>query len=98
MPRTTLDIDASVLAALKKRRELEHKSLGQLASELLAKALAEQRAGEPLPPLQWTSKSLGLRIDLEDKDALWNILDGETLAGRDNDGEDGAETPAESRR
>ncbi len=36
----TLDIDASVLRALKERRLLEHKTLGQLVSEPLAGALA----------------------------------------------------------
>ncbi|MGH9189176.1 MAG: antitoxin [Acidimicrobiales bacterium] len=76
MPRTTLDIDASVLRELKRRQQREKKTLGELASELLAKALADEEAdGEPAP-LRWTSKPLGLKIDLEDKDAVWAILDG----------------------
>ena len=76
MPRTTIDIDAFVLRELKRRQRTENKSLGQLASELLAKALADERAGEKPPPLKWTSKRLGLKVDLEDKEALWGILDG----------------------
>lgn len=78
MPRTTLDLDASVLRALKERRRREGKTLGQVASELLARALAHDGdgdGGEP-PPLEWTSRPLGLEIDLEDKDALWKVLDG----------------------
>ena len=75
MPRTTLDIDASVLRELKRRQQRENKTLGELASELLAKALAEQADEEPTP-LKWTSKPLGLKVDLEDKDAVWAILDG----------------------
>ncbi|MDQ3679750.1 MAG: antitoxin [Actinomycetota bacterium] len=76
MPRTTIDIDASVLRELKRRQQTEKKSLGRLASELLAKALADGKRGEEPAPLRWTSKRLGLKVDLEDKDALWSILDG----------------------
>lgn len=76
MPRTTLDIDASVLRELKRRQRSEKKTLGELASELLARALAEGRADEEPAPLAWTSKPLGLKVDLEEKDAVWAILDG----------------------
>ena len=75
MPRTTLDIDAAVLRELKRRQQRDKKTLGQLASELLARALAEDRVDAELPPLEWTSRPLGLKIDLEDKEALWKILD-----------------------
>lgn len=75
MPRTTLDIDASVLRELKRRQQSQKKTLGELASELLAKALAEERA-EGTRPLAWASKPLGLKVDLEDKEAVWAILDG----------------------
>ena len=76
MPRTTLDIDASVLRELKRRQRHEKKTLGELASELLAKALAVDGSVQEPAPLTWTSKPLGLKVDLEDKDALWAILDG----------------------
>lgn len=76
MPRTTLDIDASILRELKRRQQSEKKTLGALASELLAKALAQERADEAPAPLAWTSKPLGLKVDLEDKEAVWAILDG----------------------
>ena len=75
MARTTLDIDASVLRALKKRQRREKKTLGELASELLARALADEHVDDALPPLKWSSKDLGLKVDLEDKEALWRILD-----------------------
>ncbi len=75
MPRTTLDIDASVLRELKDRQRSEKKSLGQLVSELLAQALAEPGADGPRP-LRWTAKPLGLKIDLEDREAVWKVLDG----------------------
>jgi hypothetical protein len=76
MPRTTLDIDASILRELKRRQQQEKKTLGQLASELLAKALAEDDAKRRPAPLSWTSKALGVKVDLEDKEAVWAILDG----------------------
>lgn len=76
MPRTTLDLDAAVLRELKRRQEREHKTLGALVSELLLRALAAAPAEEKLPPLEWTSELLGLKVDLEDKEALWRILDG----------------------
>jgi len=75
MPRTTIDLDASVLRELKRRQRRENKTLGQLASELLARALADEQVDDALPPLRWTSKDLGLKVDLEDKEALWRILD-----------------------
>lgn len=77
MARTTLDIDDSVLRKLKQRQRHENKSLGQLASELLARALAAESGTEPLPPLRWTARPLGLKVDLDDKEALRRILDAE---------------------
>jgi hypothetical protein len=78
MTRTTLDIDPSVLKELRQRAERDRKSLGTLASELLAQQLASDEAQEEPEPFRWISRDLGLpRVDLEDKDALWAILDAE---------------------
>jgi hypothetical protein len=75
MPRTTIDLDASVLEQLRRRAHLERKSMGQLASERLAVALREPD-GESTP-LQWPAKPMGSpTVDLRDKDALHRILDG----------------------
>ncbi len=73
MPRTTIDIDASVLRQLKKRQERERKPLGQLVSELVAKAI--ELEDEPSLPFTWVAKDLRPRVDLDDKDAIWSILD-----------------------
>jgi hypothetical protein len=75
MPRTTVDIDASVLRELKKRQAQERKTLGQLISELLAKAIAAENDHTAPRPLSWVAKDLRPRVDLEDKDALWSTLD-----------------------
>lgn len=74
MPRTTLDIDASVLRELKERQKREGKSLGQLVSELLAASLRKDPDSAPAP-FAWTSRSMQAKLDLEDKEALHRALD-----------------------
>lgn len=73
--RTTLDIDDPVLADLKRLQEREGKSLGRLASDLLAKALAEYRQPARTTRVRWHSRPMGLKIDILDKEALYEILD-----------------------
>lgn len=75
MTRTTLNLDASVMRELRRRSEREHKSIGELASQLLARELRAE--AEPRPqPFAWVSGDLGkLPVDLEDKEALAALLD-----------------------
>lgn len=75
MTRTTIDIDAAVLRRLKERKRREGKTLGQLVSELLAGALHEADAPAPRE-LKWTSRPMGARVDLEDKEAVRRALEG----------------------
>ncbi|MFL5901289.1 MAG: antitoxin [Solirubrobacterales bacterium] len=82
MPRTTFDLDATVLADLRNRAATERKSMGQVASELLAIGLDGKSVDEP-PPLRWARKDLGFKVDLEDKDAVWRILDAEEFGVAD---------------
>jgi hypothetical protein len=75
--RTTIDLDPTVVKELKRRSKGAGKSMGQLASELLAMSLKEQ-AGRPRNPggLTWTAKDLGRPlVDLEDKEAVRALLD-----------------------
>jgi hypothetical protein len=74
VPRTTIDLDASVLRELKERQRREKKPLGQLVSELLAKAIDSEPG--VAQPFTWVTKDLRPRVDLEDKDAIWSMLDG----------------------
>ena len=74
MARTTLDLDDHILQQLKERRDREHRPMGAIASELLAQALARGDS-EGRPDFVWTSRSMGFRVDLEDKEALWAALD-----------------------
>jgi plasmid stability protein len=78
MPRTTLDVDPGVLRELRLRAGREGKSMGQVASEVLAGALRED-GPKPPPAFEWRSGDLGRPlVDLEDKEAIWAILDGRT--------------------
>jgi hypothetical protein len=71
--RTTIDLDDDILRALKQRQREEHKTLGRLISELLAQALA---AGpRPSVEIRWATADLRPRVDLDDKDAVWAVLD-----------------------
>jgi hypothetical protein len=75
MARTTIDLDPAVLKELRRRSFREGKSMGQVASELLARAVAEP-AGLPAPEFRWISAPLGPSlIDLEDKEAVRRVLD-----------------------
>ena len=81
MPRTTLNIDAPVLEDLKALQAKERKSIGELASQLLVEALAmrkgRRKAGRRL---EWQSRDMGKpRVDLEDREAIWTLLDTEGL-------------------
>lgn len=73
MPRTTLEIDATVLSELRRRQAAEGKTIGSLVSELLAVALAASPA--PPPAFAWTAKEMSASIDLDDKDAVYAALD-----------------------
>lgn len=78
MPRTTLDIDPTVLRELRDRGRRERKSMGRVASELLAHALAEPSEARRPPPLRWISHDLGTPlVDLDDKEAVRRVLDGD---------------------
>jgi hypothetical protein len=63
-----------VLEQLRRRASIEHKSMGQLASEQLAVAL---RNTTPQPaPASWPTKRMGKpKVDLGDKEAVRKALE-----------------------
>lgn len=78
MSRTTINIDAPVLKDLKRRQKFERKSLGRLVSDLLAESLARYEAKQPArPAFHWTSKPMGARLDLADKEAVYAAMEEE---------------------
>jgi hypothetical protein len=75
MPRTTIDLDSAVLRELRRRSRSEGKSMGQVASEVLAGALAPG-GPPPVPAFEWTTADMGRPlVDLEDKEAVRARLD-----------------------
>ena len=75
MARTTIDLDPGVLRQLRSRAGREGKSIGQVASEVLATAV---RDGTPAstPAFSWRSADLGRPlVDLEDAEAVLAVLD-----------------------
>lgn len=75
--RTTIDLADPVLRDLKVLRKKEGGSLGELASRLLADALAARRRGPERPnKLRWSSRPMRAKVDLADKDAVYRAMDG----------------------
>jgi hypothetical protein len=77
MARTTLNIDTPILKELKALQKKEKRSLGRVASHLLAEALARRTRRPVKAEFKWTSRPMRARIDLDDKDKLYAILDDE---------------------
>ena len=69
MARTTIDLDPTVLAELKRRQRREGKTLGRLVSELLAERL-DRDAPPPPEPFEWIARPMSARVDLDDPEAL----------------------------
>ena len=63
MVRTTINLDPTVLRELKERAECEGKTLGDMASVLLARALREEEID--VRPLKWHT-SEGSLVNLDD--------------------------------
>jgi hypothetical protein len=77
LPRTPLSSDPAVGCVLDAPSTLEHLMRRLLASSIMARTTLDIDAS---PPLRWPSKRMGKpRIDLEDKQALWDLLDRESL-------------------
>jgi len=74
--RTTIDIDEPILRDLKGRAKAEKKSLGQMASELLARALKLEESAEPISRIDaWIASPMGARVDFSDSEALYAAMD-----------------------
>ena len=76
--RTTIDLDPTIVKELKRRSRGAGKSMGQLASELLATSLFEPEVrSADAQGLSWIAKDLGRPlVDLEDKEAVRALLEG----------------------
>lgn len=77
--RTTIDIDDPILEEVKRLKEKEAKSLGELVSELLAAGLAirNRKPAKNAVRFEWPVQSLEPLVDYHDKEALWAHFDAE---------------------
>ena len=75
VPCTTLDIDATVLRELQRRQREDGRPLGEVASDLLKRALAADSERRSAEPLGWRGAYMAARIDLEDDDATRTALE-----------------------
>ena len=76
--RTTIDIDTPLLDELRALGQQEGKSLGRLVSDLLATALATRRQRgkrHAERALEWIARPMGARVDLADRDALFDAME-----------------------
>jgi hypothetical protein len=78
VPRTTINIDATILSEVKRLSQSSGKPLGQLISELVAQALAGQTPAAPTSEFDWVSQPMGSPlVKLEDKQSVYELLDSE---------------------
>ena len=76
--RTTVNIDDQILKELKELQKKRGKSLGRLISDLLAQAFRDQgKPREVQKSTTWISRSMDARLDLDDKEALYDESSGE---------------------
>jgi hypothetical protein len=75
MPRTTVNLDPTVLRELKRRARAEGKSLGDVISQIVAPALRDDEARQRPRSFRWSTARMGpARVDLEDKEAVRRAL------------------------
>ena len=84
MARTTVNIDAPILAELKRLQQREGKTLGRLISDLLAAAIVRHEAKGPPAPFAWAVSPGRLLTDPLDKETIYAILDRERAAEGDD--------------
>ena len=75
--RTTLDLAKPVLEELKVLQKKEGRTLGELASQILAEGLREKQRGrlqEAPRKFHWRSQPLGPKVNLSDKEAVYRAM------------------------
>lgn len=73
--KTTLNIDDSVTARLKREAARSGRTMSELVETALRNLLRVRPAREPLPPLP-SFDSGGALVDVADRDALHHAMDG----------------------
>jgi hypothetical protein len=73
--KTTLIIDDSVMTLLKREAARRGCTMSELVESALRRLLSEKEARSPLPPLP-KFKSGGAVVDVADRDALYQAMEG----------------------
>ena len=73
--RTTLDIEKPILADLRRLAKKRHRTMGKVASDLLAEAMKKEEQASEKPVFYWNSKKMHARVDLADRDAIYDAMD-----------------------
>lgn len=73
--KTTLNIDDSVMALLKREAARQGRTMSELVESSLRLMLRAQRRRSDLPPLP-TLRSGGHLVDVADRDALYQAMEG----------------------
>ena len=74
--KTTLDIDDTLMQALREEAARRGTTMSALVEAGLRRILFVDPAADPLPPLP-TSSSGGLLVDVANRDALYRVMDEE---------------------
>jgi hypothetical protein len=73
--KTTLSIDATVMARLKQEAARQGRTMSELVETALRLFFRSQGRREDLPPLP-TFRSSGTLVDVADRDALYHAMEG----------------------
>lgn len=72
--KTTMNLPDALMAELKKRASEEHRTVTSIVEESLRRHLETDRSPQHRCALP-TWNSGGYRVDIDDKDAVWDVLD-----------------------
>ena len=73
--RTTIDIAAPILEELKRIKQKNGGTMGELVNGLLADGLKRRHLEVASRELAWTSQPMRARVDLDDKEAVYALVD-----------------------
>lgn len=73
--KTTLNIDDSVMARLRREAARTGRTMSELVETALRNLLHSRREREPLPPLP-SFNSGGALVDIADREALYRAMEG----------------------
>lgn len=73
--KTTLNIDDSVMAQLKREAVRQGRTMSELVETALRLLFQTQRSRRPLPPLP-SFKSGGYLVEIADREALYHAMEG----------------------